>query len=60
MKYAVSFNGKTRFTIEAPTSASKEDVEKIALTDPSAGKWLDGNTPRRVIVVPGKIVNIVV
>lgn len=60
IKYAVSFNGKTRFTIDAPADASKEEVEKLALGDPAAEKWLADKTPRRVIVVPKKIVNIVV
>ena len=60
VKYPVSFNGKMRYTIEAPASASKEDVEKIALADEGAAKWLDGKTPKRVIVVPGKIVNVVI
>ncbi len=58
-KYPVSFNGKTRYTIEAPADASREEVERIALADANAAKWLDGKTPRKVIVVPGKIVNIV-
>ncbi len=60
VKYPVSFNGKTRFTIEVPASASKEEVEKIALADEAAVKWLAGKTPRKVIVVPGRIVNVVV
>ncbi len=60
VKYPVSFNGKTRFMVEAPADAPKEEVEKIALADPAAEKWLAGKTPRKIIVVPGKIVNIVV
>ena len=60
VKYPVSFNGKMRFTIDAPADASKEEVEKMALTAEGAAKWLDGKTPKKVIVVPGKIVNIVV
>ena len=60
VKYPVSFNGKMRFMVEAPADASKEEVEKIALSDAAAAKWLDGKTPRKVIVVPGKIVNIVI
>ena len=58
-KYPVSFNGKVRFTVEAPADAPKEEVEKIALDAPGAAKWLEGKSPRKVIVVPGKIVNIV-
>ena len=60
VKYPVSFNGKTRFMIEAPAGASKEEVEKLALSDSNAEKWLAGKTPRKVIVVPGRIVNVVV
>lgn len=60
MKYPVSFNGKTRFMVEAPADASREDVEKLALSDSNATRWLDGKTPKKVIVVPGKIVNIVI
>ena len=58
-KYPVSFNGKTRYTIEAPADAPREEVERIALSDANAAKWLGDKTPRKVIVVPGKIVNIV-
>ncbi|MDE6717297.1 MAG: leucine--tRNA ligase [Muribaculaceae bacterium] len=60
VKYPVSFNGKTRFMIEVPAGLPKEEVEKLALGDAAAEKWLGGKTPRKVIVVPGKIVNIVV
>ena len=60
VKYPVSFNGKMRFTIEAPANASKEEVEKMALSADGATKWLDGKQPKKVIVVPGKIVNIVI
>lgn len=60
VKYPVSFNGKMRFTIEVDASASREEIEKEALSNPGAEKWLEGKTPKKVIVVPGKIVNIVV
>ena len=60
MNHHSHFNGKMRFMVEAPADASKEEVEKIALSDAAAAKWLDGKTPRKVIVVPGKIVNIVI
>lgn len=59
VKYPVSFNGKMRYMVEAPTGASREEVEKLALGDAAADKWLDGRTPKKVIVVPGKIVNVV-
>ncbi len=57
---AVSFNGKARFNITVAADADKETVEKTAMTDPAAAKWLEGKSVRKVIVVPGKIVNIVV
>lgn len=60
VKYPVSFNGKTRFMIEAPAGADKAEVEKIALADENADKWLAGKEPRKVIVVPGRIVNVVI
>ncbi len=60
VKYPVSFNGKTRYMIEAPTTADKAEVEKIALADENAAKWLAGKEPRKVIVVPGRIVNVVI
>ncbi len=60
VKYPVSFNGKTRFTIEVAASADKAEVESLALSNPAAAKWLDGKAPRKVIVVPGRIVNVVI
>ncbi len=60
VKYPVSFNGKMRYMIETPAEATREDVQAAALADPAAAKWLDGKTPKKVIVVPGKIVNIVI
>ena len=58
--YAVSFNGKARFNIEVAADTAREDVEKIALAHESAAKWIEGKQIRKIIVVPGKIVNIVV
>lgn len=59
VNYAVSFNGKARFNIQVPAGTAREEVEKIALADPLAAKWLEGKTPKKIIVVPNKIVNIV-
>ncbi|HEY4146984.1 leucine--tRNA ligase [Pinirhizobacter sp.] len=56
---AVQVNGKLRGTIEVPAAASKEDAEAAAKADPAVAKQLEGLTIRKVIVVPGKIVNIV-
>ena len=58
--YAVSFNGKMRFTIELPANMPAAEVEKNALEHKDAAKWLEGKTPKKVIVVPKKIVNVVV
>jgi leucyl-tRNA synthetase len=57
--YPVSFNGKMRFNLELPTALTKEEVEKEVLANEQTHKYLDGNAPKKVIVVPGKIVNIV-
>lgn len=58
--YAVSFNGKARFNITVPVDMTREEVEKAALASEGAAKWLEGKTVKKIIVVPGKIVNIVV
>lgn len=57
--YPVSFNGKMRFTVELPANMSAEDVQNTVMAMPEAEKWLEGKTPKKVIVVPGRIVNIV-
>ena len=59
VKYPISFNGKVRFILELPASMSKEEVEKTALANEQTLKFLNGGTPKKVIVVPNKIVNIV-
>jgi leucyl-tRNA synthetase len=56
---AVQVNGKLRATIEVAASASKEDAEAMALAQPQVAHFLEGLSVRKVIVVPGKIVNIV-
>lgn len=58
-KYPVSFNGKTRFTIELPREASQDEVREAVLSADEAQKWLEGKTPKKVIIVPGRIINIV-
>lgn len=58
--YAVSFNGKARFNIEVPAETSREEVEKIALSNEATAKWIGDKNIRKIIVVPGKIVNIVI
>ena len=58
--YAISFNGKSRFVLEFPADVSNAEIEKTVLEHPYSQKWLDGKSPRKVIIVPRKIVNIVV
>lgn len=58
--YPVSFNGKMRFKISLPTEMSKEEVEAAVLADGQSERYLEGKTPKRIIVVPKRIVNIVV
>ncbi len=57
--YPISFNGKTRFNHEFELSLGKEDLEKQVLALEQTQKLLDGKQPKKVIIVPGKIVNIV-
>lgn len=59
VQLTISFNGKARFQITFPTNASKEDIEKAALSDERSAKYIDRKTIVKVIVVPKKIVNIV-
>ena len=56
---AVQVNGKLRGTIEVPVNVDKAEAERLALAEPNVAKFLDGLAVRKVIVVPGKIVNIV-
>ena len=58
--YPVSVNGKTRFKIDLPLEFNKEQVEKEVLDSEQIQRWLEGNNPKKVIVVPGRIVNVVV
>ena len=58
--YAVSFNGKARFTITVAAGTERADVERLALSNSAASKWLEGKQIVKIIVVPGKIVNVVV
>ena len=58
-EYPVSFNGKMRFTIKLPLDLTKEQIEEIVMQDERTQKQLDGRTPNKVIIVPGKIINLV-
>ncbi|WP_062056784.1 leucine--tRNA ligase [Aquimarina longa] len=58
-QYPISFNGKTRFTLELSLELSKEEIEKTVMAHEKTQQQLNGREPKKIIVVPGKIVNIV-
>jgi leucyl-tRNA synthetase len=55
----IQIKGKVRGNLEVPADADKATLEKLALESDIAAKWLEGKAPSRVIVVPGKLVNLV-
>ena len=57
--YPVSFNGKMRFILELSLDLSKEEIEKAVLENEKTIAQLEGSIPKKVIIVPGKIINIV-
>ncbi|MFN8211400.1 MAG: leucine--tRNA ligase [Bacteroidales bacterium] len=59
-EYPVSFNGKLRFKLELPLSMGKDEIISIVLADSRSEKWLEGKKPSNIVVVPGRIVNVVV
>jgi leucyl-tRNA synthetase len=58
--YPVSFNGKTKFNLELPLTLTQEEITDSVLKSEEMIRLLDGKTPKKVIVVPGRIVNVVV
>ncbi len=60
VKYPVAFNGKTRFTVEIDSGTQKADIEDIVLNDERTKQRLEGKTIKKIIVVPGRMVNIVI
>ena len=58
-EYPVSFNGKMRFTIKLPLDLSVPQIQEIVMADERTIKQLDGRTPNKVIIVPGKVINLV-
>jgi leucyl-tRNA synthetase len=58
--YPVSFNGKMRFNMELPATLTAAEIEKLVMGAEQTHKYLEGKTPKKVIIVPKKIVNIVV
>jgi leucyl-tRNA synthetase len=59
VKYTISFNGKARFTLDFPADADNATIEKTVMAEEQSQKWIDGKTPKKVIIVPKKIVNVV-
>ena len=57
--YPVSFNGKMRFTMELPLDMTKDNIEKVVLAHQKTQAQLAGRVPKKIIIVPGKIINIV-
>ena len=60
MKMMVAFNGKARFPMEFPVGTDNAAIEKAALENPQSAKWMEGFTVAKVIVVPGKMINVVI
>ena len=58
--YPISFNGKMRFTLELSADLSKEDIEKEVMNFEKTKQYMEGKNPKRIIIVPKKIVNIVI
>lgn len=58
--YSISFNGKSRFTLDFQADATQEQIEAAVLAHPNSQKWIEGKSPKKIIVVPKKIVNVVV
>jgi leucyl-tRNA synthetase len=59
VNYPIQFNGKTRFQLEMPASASAAEVETAVMAHEKTAHFLEGRSPKKVIVVPGRIVNVV-
>ncbi len=58
--YPVSFNGKLRFKIMLSLDLKSDAVEKAIIGDPQSKKWIEGKQIKKIIFVPGKIINVVV
>jgi leucyl-tRNA synthetase len=59
VKYTISFNGKARFTLDFPAEADNATIEQAVMSNEQSQKYIDGKTPKKVIIVPKKIVNVV-
>ncbi len=59
-EYPVSFNGKVRFKKNLPLGIPNAEIEAAILADPNTAKYLEGKTPKKFVIVPGKIINVVI
>ena len=59
-EYPVSFNGKMKFKMDLPLSLTPPEIEKEVMSTEEVKKWLEGKSPKKIIIVHNKIVNIVV
>jgi leucyl-tRNA synthetase len=59
-EYPVSFNGKMRFKVKLSMALTIEEIQAAILSQVETVKWLEGQTPKKFIIVPGKIVNVVI
>ena len=60
VNYTISFNGKARFNMEFAADEASDVIQAAVLADERSQKWIDGKTPKKIIVVPKKIVNVVI
>ena len=60
INYTISFNGKARFNMEFAADEASDAIQAAVLADERSQKWIDGKTPKKIIVVPKKIVNVVI
>ena len=59
VRYTISFNGKARFTLDFAADADNDSIQSAVLGHEESQKWMEGRTPKKVIIVPKKIVNVV-
>jgi leucyl-tRNA synthetase len=60
VKYTVSFNGKARFTLDFAAGTTSSEVEQVVLANENSKKWMEGKIPKKIIIIPNKIINIVI
>ena len=60
IQLVVQVNGKLRGHLQVPASATREQIEAFALKDEAVQKYVNGQKPKKVVVVPGRLVNVVV